>query len=181
MSKEKVIPAAPVNHTEEAQARVEEIRAMRQSMPNFAFPTSRNATQRLSAVASLPPEFIELGTVAISNSAALVRGDGADPFEIRDWMAFAKAYGPVADEHEAMAHFIRHSVAAAKFRAGSEALTTYALAQRLAKRPENADLAPHVADMRRALGPRFRRKKSAPATPEPAESAETTPPTDETP
>jgi hypothetical protein len=36
--------------------------------------------------------------------------------------------------------------------AGSEALTTYALAQRLAKRPETADLVPHVDDMRRALG-----------------------------
>ena len=150
---------------------------MRATIPNFAFPTTKNATQRLSSVASLPPEFVELTVVAVRNSQALVRGDAADPDEVRDWMAFAKAYAPVADEHEAMAQFLRHTIAAAKFRAGSEALTTYALAQRLAKRPATADLAPHVADMRRALGPRFRRKK--PAVSETPETPDTTP-TDET-
>ena len=56
-------------------------------------------------------------------------------------------------------------------------MTTYALAQRLAKRPQHAALAPHVADMRRALG-RFRTltaeeatkwkaAKTAPAAPTP--------------
>ena len=39
----------------------------------------------------------------------------------------------------------------ALFASGSGALTTYALAKRLARRPETADLAPHVADMRRLL------------------------------
>ena len=53
---------------------------------------------------------------------------------------------------EAFAQFVRHSVTAARNKAGSEALTTYALAQRLAKRVETAHLAPYVADMRRALG-----------------------------
>lgn len=57
-----------------------------------------------------------------------------------------------ADELEAMAQFVRFSVTAARHQAGLEALTTYALAQRLAKRPEGAHLAPYVADMRRALG-----------------------------
>ena len=78
-------------------------------------------------------------------------------------MSFADAYEPVADELEAFAHFIRHSVISARNTAGSDALTTYALAQRLAKRPESADLAPHVDDMRRALGNRGRKAKAKPA------------------
>ena len=45
-----------------------------------------------------------------------------------------------------------HSVTAARNAAGSEALATYTLAQRLAKEPRHAALKPHVADMRRALG-----------------------------
>jgi hypothetical protein len=71
-------------------------------------------------------------------------------------MDYADAYDPVADELEAMAHFIRHSVRVARNEAGSSALTTYALAKRLAKRPETAALAPHVEDIRIALGTRAR-------------------------
>jgi hypothetical protein len=152
--------AIPVNsitiqtspHTEAAQTLVEQLRAMRQAIPNLVIPTTRKDGQRLSRAASVPAPFVELTAVAVKNSQALVRGGGADPAQIRDLMSYAEAYGPCADELEAFAHFLRHSVNAAKNKAGSDALTTYALAQRLAKRPENAELAPHVDDMRRALG-----------------------------
>lgn len=42
-----------------------------------------------------------------------------------------------------------------------DALTTYALAQRLARRPEHADLVPTVADMQYTLGTRIKRLKAA--------------------
>ena len=45
-------------------------------------------------------------------------------------------------------------------------LTTYSLAKRLARRPETADLVPHVDDMRRAPGVR-RKSKPQPETPVP--------------
>lgn len=154
------------NYAAEAQTYIEKLHALRETIPHFVFPTTKNATQRLSSVASLPPAFVELTTVAIRNHDPLVRRDGAEPDEIRDWMEFALAYASVVDEHEAIAQFLRHSIAEAKYRAGSEALTTYALAQRLAKRPANAELVPHVADMRAALGPRFSRKRK-PVTPAP--------------
>ena len=72
-----------------------------------------------------------------------------------------------------MAQFVRFSGAAAKAKAGIEALTTYALAQRLVRRPEHAALAPYVADMRRAFGKRAKgtRKKQ-----QDAEVVTTTPP-----
>jgi len=156
-------------HTDGAQACVEEIRAMRQRIPNFVIPESKKAGQRLASAASVPQEFIELAAVAVKNSAMLVRGSGTDPAQIRDFVSFAQAYAPVADELEALAHFIRHSVTVARNIAGSDALTTYALAQRLAKRPETADLAPHVDDMRRVLGTRFRKagSRKAPSAPAP--------------
>jgi hypothetical protein len=70
-------------------------------------------------------------------------------------VAYAGAYVPLADELEALAQFIRYSTTAARNLAGTEALTTYALAQRLAKEKRYAYLKPHVADMRRALRPHF--------------------------
>jgi hypothetical protein len=143
---------------------VEQARAMRQQVPYLVFPTSRGEAQRLSNAASVPPEFVELSAVSVTNSTALVRGGALDPGETRDLVRFADAFDPVADELEALAQFIRHSTLAARNKAGSEALTTFALAKRLAKRPENAELLPFVEAMRRALG-RTRKGKSQPAPP----------------
>ena len=159
----------PVNHALEAQVRVDELRAMRQVIPNFTIPTSQNANRRLAPVASLPPEFIQSAARAMHNSQALARVGGVNAFAIRDWLSFADAYGGVADENDAMSQFVRHSINEARNRAGTEALMIYELAKRLAKRPETAELAPYVADMRRALGKRFKRKAepSKPTTPTP--------------
>ena len=163
-------------HRDEAQERVQEIRALRQQIPNLTIPAAKGDRRRLTRAASVPPDFIELTAVVVKNSAALVRGRGADPAVTRDLMSFAEAYGPVADELEALAHFVRHSVTAARNKAGSDALTTYSLAKRLARRPETADLAPHVDDMRRALGIR-RKSKPQPEQPAPtAPSVPVTPP-----
>jgi hypothetical protein len=155
-TKEKEIVVSAVDpttsHPAAAQALLQELRQMRDRIPRFAFPTSPQEAKRLTPAASVPPEFVELTAVAIANENALVRGVGPTPAEIRDLTSYADSYDPLADELEAMAQFIRHSVRAARNQAGSEALTTYALTQRLAKRPEFAHLAPYAADMRRALG-----------------------------
>ncbi len=168
------IPEVPVTDTptsraDAAQALVAEVRAMRARVPDLVIPDSPIATQKLISVATVPTQFVELTAVAVTNSEALVRKGGADAAQLRDLLRYADAYDPFADELEALAQFVRHSVITARHKAGSEALTTYAIAQRLAKLPETADLAPHVADMRRALGKRGRNGKAktapAPVTP----------------
>jgi hypothetical protein len=146
------VTAASSAHYDSAQARLQDLSLMRDLIPLFVVPVSGLETSKLTSAASVPAEFVELTTVATAGHKALVRGEAATPAQIRDLMAYADAYSPVADELEAFAQFIRHSVTAARNRAGVEALTTYSLAQRLAKRPEHAGLATYVADMRRALG-----------------------------
>jgi len=146
-------------HAETAQKRLEELRRWSEQIPHFVIPPTADATQRLSGVAAISPEFIELTNVALARNRALVRVDGAPPDRIRDLMAYAIAYTPVVSELEAITQFLHHSITAARNEAGTEALTTYALAQRLAKLPATAHLMPHVADMRRALG---RTRKASP-------------------
>jgi hypothetical protein len=148
------------SYPEAAQAFVEELRRMREKIPHFAIPTRKGGRQSIATASTLSPQFIELTAVARANFVALVRGEGTTPAESRDLMAYADAYEPVADELEAMAQFVRFSTAAAKAKAGQEALTTYSLARRLALRPEYAGLAPYVADMRRAFGSRGKRSKA---------------------
>lgn len=142
----------PGNYAEAAQERVLELRRWKEQIPRFAIPATADATQRLVSAASVSPVFIELTNVAVANETGLVRMDGATPAEVRDLVGYADAFGPLADELEALAHFVRYSVTAARNVAGTEALTTYSLAQRLAKVPKYARLKPYVADMRRALG-----------------------------
>lgn len=173
------VPAtpAPTTYTDAAQVLIDQTRAMRQQVPNFAIPLSKGDSRRLNSAASVPPEFVELTNVAVKNSAPLVRGDSMDSAQSRDLLSFADAFGPFADELEALAQFVRHSIKVAKNKAGSDALTTYALAKRLAKRPETADLVPHVDDMRRALGrvPKAKAKPApAPATPAPKQGSSVT-------
>jgi len=151
----------PISHAETAQQRLEELRRWRELIPHFVMPSSADETQRLSSAASVSPEFIELTNVAVTNESALVRNDGVTADEVRYLVSYADAYNPLADELEAVAQFIRHSTMTARNIAGTEALTRYALAQRLAKQPKTAHLAPHVADMRRALG---RGRRASPET-----------------
>jgi hypothetical protein len=137
---------------------------MRARIPNLVIP-AKGDRRRMARAASVPPQFVELIVVAKTNQETLARPGVLDPVQTRDLTSFANAYDPLADELEATAHFVRASVIAARHRVGSDALATYALAQVLAKRPETADLLPHVADMRRALG-RSRKAKSKPAAAE---------------
>src|SRR5215210_6182713 len=142
----------PSSYAEAAQERSRELRRWREQIPNFATPPTTDAMRRLSGAASLPPEFIQLTNFAVANHLPLVRAEGATPDQVRDLVAYADAFGPLADELEALAHFMRYSARAARHAAGTEALTTYSLAVRLSKQPANAHLRPYVADMRRALG-----------------------------
>lgn len=142
----------PTIHSEAVQARLQELRKMRELIPYFTLPVSGRDTQRISSVASVSPQFVEITAAAIANQDALVRADGATPAEMRDLMSYGDAYGVLADEFEAMGQFLRHSISAARNKAAGEALATYIMAKRLAKLPRYAGLAVYVADMRRTLG-----------------------------
>ena len=174
MTTKNEVPAtpSPVSYIDVAQALVQQTRAMRQQVPNLVTPL-KGAGRRLASGAAVPAEFVQLTAVAVENSAPLGSAGGTNPAKARDLLSYADAFGPLADELEALAFFVRHSVIAAKNEAGSDALTTYAMAKALAKRPATADLVPHVADMGRALG-RKRKSKSKPA-PVPAEPSPVTP------
>lgn len=148
--------------TAAAQAVIAKVRALRNDIPDFTSPTFQGDARSLASAASVSPAFIERTAVAVANTPSLVRPDGLDPAVSRDLLAFGDAFAPLADEIEALAQFVRHSVASARHKAGTDALTTYALAQRLARRPETAAaLVPHVDDMRRALGRRRKAKQTA--------------------
>jgi hypothetical protein len=179
MSIENEVPVTTpaTSHKAAAATIIDEVRGLKDRIPHFVIPESTAVRQRLARAASLPPEFIDLALMATRNNEDLARGGNSVPDD-EDLRSYAEAYGPLADELEAMALFVRHSVRAAKNQAGSNALMTYAMAQRLAKRPKTAGLAPHVEDMRRALAsPRRKAKaKQSPVPSTPGSSPAPAPP-----
>jgi len=149
-------------------------------VPRFAF--LPGSDRRLLATAAVPPEFIEQSNVAMTGEEALAR-PGADPLQLRDLVTFSFAYGPVADAMEAAAAIIRRSATEARAKAGAEALATYAIAQRLATRPETAHLSVLVDNMRRTLNlsSRFRTRRAKREAEQPAPTPTTIPTTPTTP
>src|SRR5712672_2248966 len=96
------VPITPEqSHTDSAQARIEEIRAIVQKIPNIVIPTSARDGRRLVPTASIPKKFVELTAVAVRNNAPLVRPSGQDLAQDRDLASYAEAYPAVADELEA--------------------------------------------------------------------------------
>jgi len=156
-----------VSHTEAAQARIEEIHAMRNQIPDLDVEAPQLTRREMATVVSVPPEFIEAATNSRSLTPELLHGTPVPPETVRDLMSFATAYDTVADQLEGLARFIRQRTAEAKHIAGSEALATYAIAQRLATRPATRHVATEVATMRAALGRRFARKSKPEPVPPP--------------
>ena len=164
----QTVPPEASARTAAAQALIGKVRAMRDEIPDFTSPAFLGDGRPLTAAATVSPAFVERTIVAVTNIPLLGRQGMLDPAVSRDLITFADTFAPLADELEALALFVRHSVASARNTAGADALMTYAFAQRLAKRPETAaQLAPHVQDMRQALGRRRKAKQPAPDTPSP--------------
>jgi hypothetical protein len=172
MNQQRKAVEVSVSHTEAALARIEELRTMRNNIPDLSVelpPTGKG----LATAASVSPEFVEATALARTNTPELVHGGAIPPEKLRELVTFASAYEAFANELDSLSSFVRLRVRQAKNVAGSEALTTYNLARRLAARPGMSQLKSQVASMRQALGRRFVRK-AKPATPAPAPQPVTT-------
>jgi hypothetical protein len=151
--------AAEPSYQGTAAEHLDRLRALRETIPNFVTVSDAKAIHRLCQAASVPPEFVELSAVVAKKTETLGVG-GPNAERMRDRLAFADAYGPVADEYDAIAQLLRLSIVAARNQAGSDALLVYKTTKHLAKRPETSELAPNLADLSRLLGARARRTKA---------------------
>jgi hypothetical protein len=159
MAEEVIVPSL---HIEAAKVLAEKVRALIAEIPRLT-PQGPNDAKLLSATAALSEEFLEAASVVMQKSPLLESVSRTNATTLRDGFAFALAYEAVLPDAEAFTRALAHTIRAAKAAAGASALDVYAVAQRLAKRKDGAELVPHVKDMRRKLQ-RGRRK----ATSEPA-------------
>ena len=150
-----------------AQAVIDKIRAIQTSIPDFQ-PANATSGRHLVPTATLPNTFIEAACMAVESSPELSSAAKIDSAEAREALAFSMAFEPVADEAEALARGIRHTIAIKRAKAGDAALRTYDVAKSLSRRTEGSSLTSHVTAMKHGLGRGGRRAPKAPkGTPTP--------------
>ena len=162
MKEKQALEVTPSPHTAEAKAFVEQIRTLRAAIPRLQPEGPRDARDMASR-SSIDQEFLEAAGTAMQASELL---DGSSPTTadaLRDAIAFALAYQAALTEGKAFVRALTHTLRAAKATAGGHALNIYALAQRLVKEENGAELVPHVENMRRKLKSGRRKAISEPA------------------
>lgn len=114
--------------------------------------------------AALPNDFLIAATTAVDSSNVLQSATQFDTDAVRQAVEFTEAYESVANEAEAFARGVRHTIAIRRAEAATDALQAYDIAKGLARKPEGASLASHISDMKRTLGRTGKRRKpNAPA------------------
>lgn len=171
------IPPTPINHEEVANAIIQQLRSMAQSIPGFGY-AAKGRRRKISSVATLPDAFFEDVAVACDASPQLAVASNLTAAELRNVIILSRAYKSVANEMNLIERGILDTVAEIRAEAGQCALRTYSMAKSI-NRPEDRELLiPHVANMQRSLGRgRPSKRVTEPAKPtEPAPAPPTTPP-----
>jgi hypothetical protein len=142
---------------------VARLRELRQLIPQFNLLPLKDR-RSISPVANIDPAFVTATINASGVSPTVEIMLGRTQPELRQEADEAEHWTALEEECRAMWEGVATGNKVRRHRIGQAALDTYAIARRLAKRPEHAALLPHVATMKR-LG-RFPRSKAK--APEPA-------------
>jgi hypothetical protein len=164
------IPESSI-HEQTAMAMLVQLRELAQSVKGFNF-TSPTHRRRLAAQGNVPDAFLRSVAVACDAAPTLASSGGVTGAELRDMMAFARAYLSVADELELLAKGLRDTVAQHRAEGTEKALRVYFIAKRINRPAEREALIPHLRNMTRDLG---KTRPKAPADAVPAKPPEPAP------
>ena len=165
----------PSPHAEEARILLEKIRALRAEIPRL---TTAGLTkpQPLNGMAAFPDGILESAGTAVQMSSRLETAAGVRALTLRDGLGFTTAYAPCVREFLALARLMAHVIRVERAKAMAGALDVYAIARRIAKQADGAELLPFIEDVRAMLkARRARRTKSDPAPAPDAQAASPSP------
>jgi hypothetical protein len=157
-------------HVDAAKALLDKVRALRAEIPRFT-PAVTAESRKLAPKTGVPDAFLESASVAIQVSERLARAGGTDAATLRDSFGFALAYAALVQEFLALGRSMAHTIRVERAAAASSALDIYAIARRLSKQKDGAELVPYVEDMRRKLRHSRGRKANSTPAPEPEVTA----------
>jgi hypothetical protein len=153
-------------HTQAAEALRDKIRALRADVPGFVHEVPDTRRRRIQQF-SVPDAFLESSGVSVTTFVRLEQAVGMDAEKLREAFSYALAYDSVVKEAFAFARSVAHTIMLQRADAGAYALDIYAIATRLSKQKDGAELIPYVEDMKAKLAKHKRSRKTT-TNPSPA-------------
>src|SRR5438270_8328214 len=117
--------------------------------------------------ANLPIPFLATAVVAVDDRPELKVLDKLDVNVGRNKLQFLDAFRPMSDKVRTFSANLDFTVASVRADLGASALQVYWIAKGIARSPEGAAVAAHVANMKRDLGRRGPKPSAAPKAPSP--------------
>jgi len=161
---------------------VEQLRSLRQHVPEYQQLSTVDA-QPLQPAANVSEAFVQMSINAVSALPMMQTALGRSPEDLRQETADAARWTNVEDELRAMLKGVEAANLTRRHRIGQTALHAFGIGRQLARRPEHADLLPHIAELKRLNRVNRRRRKTPagkqtapkPATPVPQQPAPANP------
>ena len=150
------------------EALVEQIRAFMPQIPGYVqLPVSTVQARRTAA--SLKPQFVEAALSAIDASTCLRGAVGVSSAEeLRADAEDASRWNALGDVLRELLKGIDEAVLTRRYRVGLKSLQAYSIARQLVRHPDESNLLPHLAAMKR--NNRFGRKSKTEEAPAPTPS-----------
>ena len=154
------IPAVAVDGTTPLSPEqiVEQLRLMREHVPDFG-PLPVPEARALRTTASLPAAFMRASFNTIGAAKPIADALSSDATALLAENVDVARWSAVEDELRTLLKGVAASNLARRHRLGLAALQTYSIARQLVRKKANADLLPHVEEMRRTN--RLGRKRAA--------------------
>jgi len=156
----------PSPHAEAVKVVLEKIRALRNDIPGFVHEVPEEKRKLLQKY-TVPDGFLESAGVSVQTFTRLEQAIGTDATRLRNAFNFALAYDAVVKEAFAFARSVAFTIVIQRADAGASALDILAVARRLSKQKDGAELRPFVEDMEKKLAKRKRPRKTT-SNPAPA-------------
>jgi hypothetical protein len=148
------------------QQAIARLQSVYQLLPEFVT-ASAEGVNAMRTASTVSDEFLVASAVAAEDDPAMQTFTGLDPDKTRLVIMRNLRFEPLAAAADALARDIRYNMFRERWEVVQQALHLYALARRSIRYARNASLVAHVHAMKKALGPRGRRRKVKPvATPE---------------
>lgn len=168
---DKTITAGEPAPMVEPEALVEQLRNMRQFIPDYT-QLRTSESQAIRSAAFVDPRFVQAAINAISACHCLRGALEHSPEDLHREVTDAARWDAVESELRAMLQGVVAANLVRRHRVGMATLQTYSISRQLVRKEGHSDLLPHVAAMKRLnrFGRRSKSPGEEPDAPQPAPS-----------
>jgi hypothetical protein len=157
MEKAKIATATTPDFATLVPKLIEQVRSIGEQIPGFTLPHPSQPELRGPA-GNVPPAAIDAAISAAQAHKALA--ESIDAAEVQADEQFVRIFADLRDELKILFTGIDYTIRLKRFNTGQATLNVLNIARRLARKPENAHLHPHIEAIEKALRRRRRNGKT---------------------